>query len=57
MTKTAIRAIIETPVTPISEHTDHKWLMYKESCRLMKYEGNKIALWELDKRLKTEETG
>jgi hypothetical protein len=23
----------------------------------MKYEGNKIALWELDKRLKTEETG
>jgi dATP pyrophosphohydrolase len=35
-----------------SEHTDHKWLMYEEAYHLMKYEGNKIALWELDKRLK-----
>lgn len=40
-----------------SEHTGHKWLMYEEAYRLMKYEGNKIALWELDKRLKKEETG
>jgi len=39
------------------EHTDHRWLKYEEAYRLMKYEGNKIALWELDKRLKKEETG
>ena len=39
------------------EHTDHKWLIYEDAYRLMKYEGNKIALWELDKRLKKEETG
>jgi dATP pyrophosphohydrolase len=39
------------------EHTHHKWLTYEEAYRLMKYEGNKIALWELDKRLKKEETG
>ena len=40
-----------------SEHTDHKWLKYEDAYRLMEYEGNKIALWELDKRLKKEETG
>jgi dATP pyrophosphohydrolase len=38
------------------EHTDHKWLIYEDAYRLMKYEGNKIALWELDERLKKEET-
>jgi dATP pyrophosphohydrolase len=38
-----------------SEHTDHKWLTYEEAYRLMKYEDNKIALWELNKRLKNEE--
>ncbi len=38
------------------EHIDHKWLTYEEAYRLMKYEGNKIALWELDKRLKEEKT-
>jgi len=36
------------------EHTDYKWLKYEEAHRLMKYEDNKIALWELDKRLKNQ---
>jgi dATP pyrophosphohydrolase len=47
----------EKKIVLSSEHTDYKWLMYEEAYRLMKYEDNKIALWELDKRLKNEETG
>jgi hypothetical protein len=31
--------------------------MYEDAYRSMRYEGNKIALWELDERLKKEETG
>jgi len=45
----------EKKIVLSSEHTDYKWLMYEEAYRLMKYEDNKIALWELDKRLKNEE--
>ncbi|MEW6092535.1 MAG: NUDIX pyrophosphatase [Chloroflexota bacterium] len=33
------------------EHTDYRWLLYEEACNLIKYDGNKVALWELDKRL------
>jgi dATP pyrophosphohydrolase len=47
----------EKKIVLSSEHTDYKWLMYEEAYRLMKYEDNKIALWELDERLKNEETG
>jgi dATP pyrophosphohydrolase len=34
------------------EHTEYKWLPYEEAHNLLKYEGNRTALWELDKRLK-----
>ncbi len=34
------------------EHIDYKWLTYEEAHNLIKYDGNKTALWELDKRLK-----
>jgi dATP pyrophosphohydrolase len=34
------------------EHTEYKWFTYEEAQQLVKYEGNKTALWELDKRLK-----
>lgn len=33
------------------EHTEYRWLTYEEAYALVKYDGNKIALWELDKRL------
>jgi dATP pyrophosphohydrolase len=33
------------------EHTAYIWLPYKEAHELLKYDGNKTALWELDKRL------
>ncbi|NUQ36440.1 MAG: NUDIX pyrophosphatase [Caldilineales bacterium] len=34
------------------EHTEYKWFTYEEAYQLMKFDGNKTALWELDKRLK-----
>ena len=35
-----------------SEHTEYRWLKYEEARRLLEYDGNKTALWELDKRLR-----
>lgn len=34
------------------EHTEYKWLSYEEARSLSKWEGNKVALLELNKRLK-----
>ncbi len=34
------------------EHTEYKWFSYEEAYQLIKFDGNKTALWELDKRLK-----
>jgi dATP pyrophosphohydrolase len=34
------------------EHTDYQWLDYEVAHRLIEYEGTKIALWELDRRLR-----
>ena len=34
------------------EHSEYRWLSYKEAHKLIKFDGNKTALWELDKKLK-----
>jgi len=34
------------------EHANYRWLSFEEACRVMEYDGNKIALWELNERLK-----
>jgi len=34
------------------EHTECAWLTYEQAYQLIKYDGNKTALWELDKRLR-----
>jgi dihydroneopterin triphosphate diphosphatase len=34
------------------EHTEYRWLSYEGADQLLKYDGNKTALWELDRRLK-----
>lgn len=34
------------------EHTEYRWLPYVEAQQLLKYDGNKTALWELNQRLK-----
>ena len=35
-----------------AEHTEYAWLTYEAAYNLVKYDGNKTALWELDKRLR-----
>jgi dATP pyrophosphohydrolase len=34
------------------DHTEHRWLKYEDAQRLLKYGGNRTALWELDKRVR-----
>jgi dATP pyrophosphohydrolase len=34
------------------EHTAVLWLPYEDAYRLAEYDGNKTALWELDRRLR-----
>jgi dATP pyrophosphohydrolase len=33
------------------EHTEYRWLPYEKAYSLIKYDGNRTALWELDRRL------
>lgn len=35
-----------------AEHTECQWLAYEQARQLLKFDGNKTALWELDKRLR-----
>jgi dATP pyrophosphohydrolase len=34
------------------EHTEYRWLKYQEAHDLVKFDDNKTALWELDRKLK-----
>ena len=34
------------------EHTAYKWLTYREAYELLRYDGNRTALWELNQRLR-----
>ncbi len=34
-----------------NEHDEYKWLKYKDAYELVKFDSNKTALWELDRRL------
>ena len=34
------------------EHTEYKWLNYEQAREMLKFDGNKIALWELYRKLK-----
>jgi len=36
---------------PYNEHSEFKWLNYHEAIELLKWDSNKVALWELYKRL------
>lgn len=38
-----------------SEHKEYRWVEYDEAMRLLKYDSNKTALWELNERLKMKE--
>ena len=38
-----------------NEHKEYRWVEYDEAMRLLKYDSNKTALWELNERLKMKE--
>jgi dATP pyrophosphohydrolase len=40
-------------ITISKEHSECKILNYEEAFRLLKYDGNKTALWELNEKLKS----
>lgn len=46
---------VETPDNEFAlsgEHTEMRWASYDEACRLLKWDSNRNALWELNERLK-----
>jgi dATP pyrophosphohydrolase len=45
-----VRADDQT-ITLSREHTEYCWLPYEQARARVKYDGNKTALWELDRRL------
>lgn len=34
------------------EHLEYKWVQYDVACHMLKYENDKLALWELDRKLR-----
>jgi dATP pyrophosphohydrolase len=40
------------PIQLSAEHTEYKWASYDDALHLLKYDNNKHALWELDRRLR-----
>jgi len=39
------------------EHSQYVWLSYQDADRLLRYDSNRTALWELDQRLARDELG
>ncbi|KXI48543.1 MULTISPECIES: NUDIX hydrolase [Bacillus cereus group] len=45
---------VKVPIKSIElsrEHFNYKWLCFEEAVKLLKWDSNKTALWELNKRL------
>ena len=41
-------------ITISDEHTDYRWVAYAEAARLLRWDSNRTALWELNERLTRE---
>ena len=44
-------SVQERPIVISHEHSAYQWLAYQDACDLLRFEGNRTALWELNKRL------
>ena len=42
----------ENPITLSKEHLEYRWVKFEEAHRLLRYESNKLALWELDRKIR-----
>ena len=38
-----------------SEHTEYKWVDFSDANKMLEFDGNKNALWELHERLITKQ--
>ena len=45
------RASDDAEITLSPEHTAYRWCSYVQANQLLRYDGNRTALWELDRRL------
>ena len=36
------------------EHSEYKWCSYEEAIKLLEWDSNKVALWELNERIRLE---
>lgn len=43
--------IIDKQLMLSHEHTEYRWMSYTDAISYLKWDGNKVALWELNKRL------
>lgn len=43
--------IIDKQLKLSHEHIEYKWMSYNDALSYLKWDGNKVALWELNKRL------
>jgi len=44
--------VSDHPILLSCEHTDYRWLTYDEASLRLTYDGDRTALWELEKRLR-----
>jgi dihydroneopterin triphosphate diphosphatase len=47
----ALRLDHRVAITFSREHTDYRWVAYAEAARLLRWDSNRTALWELNERL------
>lgn len=43
--------VTDAPIVLSHEHSKYQWLAYQAAYDLLKFDGNRTALWELNKRL------
>lgn len=43
--------VLDKDLSISSEHIDYKWMCYDDAIEYLKWDSNKTALWELNKRL------
>lgn len=44
--------ITNTDIQISNEHTEFEWTDYETAARRLKYDSNKVALWELDNKIR-----
>jgi len=48
--------VTDSVIALSDEHTEVRWVPYEQAFRLLKWDSNRNALWELNERLKKEDS-